>query len=264
MVCSGSIVVSLTIALITDIHHGPDSPTVQGTAALGLLERSLAHLAGASPDLLIDLGDRLTDVGSDIDRRRLTEVAKLFASFPCPRQHLRGNHDLLPLETQQRLLGGSLGSRSLDLANRHLVFLDSFDGTIGGALSASALRWLASDLASTSLPTVVFSHQPLDGLPLVGNPIFEVDYAAEAHPDGHTEARRIMEAAGTVALAVNGHTHWNHAVEVGGIPYLSVQSLVARDSAGAPAGAYALLRIGEHACEAEIFGREPAVWRWDP
>lgn len=247
----------LNLAVITDIHHGPDSPTVAGSDALTLLEQGLDALAARSPSLLVDLGDRLTDVDPRSDRRRLEEVAARFRSFPALRQHLRGNHDLTEREVQEALLGGSLRSRSADVAGWHLVFLDSFDGTIGGRLSRTDLDWLEEDLASSSLPTVVFSHQPLDGQPLVGNPIFEVDYAAHAHPAGHAEARAVMEAAGTVRLAVNGHAHWNHAVEVNGVHYLSVQSLVARVRAGEAAGAYATLTLTDAGGELRVMGMDP-------
>ena len=247
----------LDIGLITDIHYGPDSPTVQGSAALELLSEGLASLKARQPELLVDLGDRLTDVTADLDRSRLKTVADQFRSVAIPRQHIRGNHDVLPLGVQEAMLGGALSNRYLDVAGWHLVFLDSFNGSIGGALSDETLRWLEKDLASTELPVVVFSHQPLDGQPLIGNPIFEVDYAADAHPNGHTGARRIMEMAGNVRLAVNGHTHWNHLTVVNGVPYLSVQSLVARTESGEAVGAYAMLSLGEKDIKAHVFGRKP-------
>lgn len=248
---------ALELAIITDIHYGPDSETVKGSDAPRLLEHNLRFLAEKSPDLLVDMGDRLTDVDVGIDRTRLEQVAGLFQSFDMSRQHLCGNHDTLPRELQETLLGGSLHSRSIDVAGWHLTFLNTFDGTIGGAFSHNDLLWLEEDLASTSLPTVVFSHQPLDGKPLIGNAIFEVDYAADAHPDGHEQARRMMEASEKVKLAVSGHTHWNHRVQVNGIHYLTVQSLVARGHSGEPVGACATLSFTERDLKVAVFGQEP-------
>ena len=248
---------ALELAIVTDIHYGPDSETVKGSDALRLLENNLQFLAAKSPNLLVDLGDRLTDVESEIDRTRLEKVAGLFKGFAFPHQHLQGNHDTLPRELQETLLGGLLQNRSIDIAGWHLTFLNTFDGTIGGSLSQHDLLWLKEDLASTSLPTIIFSHQPLDGQPLKGNPIFEVDYAADAHPDGHEQARQIMETSGKIKLAVSGHTHWNHTTQVKGIHYLTVQSLVARGRSGEPVGACATLFLTEHDLKVAVFGQEP-------
>jgi 3',5'-cyclic-AMP phosphodiesterase len=247
----------LRIGIVTDVHFGPDSPSVLGSAAPRLLARSLERLGELEPQLLVDLGDRLTDETPEIDLERLRTLAGLFGAAGVHSEHLRGNHDLLPPTVHQRLLGRSVTNRSHDVRGWHLVFLDSFDGSIEGALTPGTLGWLEADLARNSLPTVVFSHQPLDGEPLIGNPIFEVEYAAHAHPKGHEAARTILASAGSVRLAVNGHAHWNHRVEVDGVPYVTLQSLVARDAAGDPAGAHALLELGETSSFLRVFGAEP-------
>jgi 3',5'-cyclic-AMP phosphodiesterase len=247
----------LRLGVVTDIHHGPDSATLRGSAAPEALRRCLDALRGWAPDVLVDLGDRLTDETPEVDLQRLRTIAALFDASGMRREHLRGNHDVLPPEVQEELLGGPVTSRSLDLAGWHLVFLDAFDGSIGGVLTGETLAWFEADLGATSLPTIVFSHPPLDGQPLIGNPSFEVEYAAHAHPQGHELARRIMAASGRVRLAVNGHAHWNHEVVVAGVPHLTVQSLVARTVAGLEAGSYAIVELDDRSHRVRVFGGEP-------
>jgi len=247
----------LRLGIVTDIHFGPDSESVRGSAAPDALRRCLDDLQAWAPDVLVDLGDRLTDETPDVDLQRLRTLAELFGASGMRREHLRGNHDALSPAVHEELLGGPVTDRSCDVGGWHLVFLDAYDGSIGGALSEERLAWFAADLAATSLPTVVFSHPPLDGLPLIGNRSFEVAYAAHAHPTGHERARRIMAASGRVRLAVNGHTHWNHVVEEAGLPHLTVQSLVARTAGGGETGSYAIVDLDERSHRVRVFGLEP-------
>jgi 3',5'-cyclic-AMP phosphodiesterase len=247
----------LRLGIVTDIHDGQDSATLRGSTAPEALRRCLDALRAWEPDLLVDLGDRLTDEAPDVDLQRLHTLAAAFAASGMRREHLRGNHDVLPLEVQEELLGGPVTSRSLDLGGWHLAFLDTYDGSIGGVLSDATLAWFEADLAATPLPTIVFSHQPLDGRPLIGNPSFEVEYAAHAHPRGHERARQIMAATGRVRLAVNGHAHWNHEVVVAGVPHVTVQSLSARTATGHETGSYAILELDDRSHRLRVFGEEP-------
>lgn len=245
----------LRLGIVTDVHYGPDSATLRGSVAPDALRRCLGALRAREPDVLVDLGDRLTDEAPDVDLQRLRSIAAVFDASKMRREHLRGNHDLLPPAVHEELLGGVVTSRSMDVAGWHLVFLDTFDGSIGGVLTGETLAWFEADLGATSLPTVVFSHQPLDGRPLIGNPSFEVEYAAHAHPRGHERARQIM--AGRVRLAVNGHAHWNHEVVVAGVPHVTIQSLVARTATGHETGSYALLELDDRSRRVRAFGAEP-------
>lgn len=246
----------LTLALSSDIHHGPDNAFVKGSAALERLSKALAELSLLRPDLLVDMGDRITDETADLDQQRLSEMSEVFATLSCPKEYLRGNHDLVALESQEKMLAGSLKSRSLDLKGWHLIFLDTFDHTIAGALSHETLDWLERDLAATALPVIVFSHQPLDGEKLIGNSIFEHDFAEHANPKGYLQARELIESSGKVKLALNGHCHWNHLVQRNGVSYLTLQSMVAQTPSG-PSGTYALLSLSDTEMRLEVFGLEP-------
>jgi 3',5'-cyclic-AMP phosphodiesterase len=247
----------LRLGIVTDIHYGQDTSMVLGSAANAALGRCLDALRASKPDLLVDLGDRLTDETPDVDLQRLRTIAASFGAYGMVREHLRGNHDVVPQAEQEELLGRPVTSRSRDVGGWHLVFLDTYDGSIGGVLTDATLAWFEADLAATSLPTIVFSHQPLDGQPLIGNPVFEVEYAAHAHPVGHERARQIMASSGRVRMAVNGHTHWNHHVVVGGVAHLTVQSLVARTASGDATGSYAVVELDDRSHRVQVFGGDP-------
>lgn len=238
--------VSLRLALVTDIHAGPDTGNVRGEEALGLLETFVLEANRLAPDLAVDLGDRLTDVDEPTDRARLAEVAARLKALACPREHLLGNHDTLPREEQEAALGGRLGNRALDLGGWRLLFLDTFEaGSIGGRVTPEAAGRLSASLEGVER-AVVFSHQPLHGEPMAGNPYFEQKYAAHACPQGAELARAVLERSGRVRLCVSGHAHWNDVRTVNGVPYLSVQGLTESwASGGRAAGAWAWLELGE-------------------
>ncbi len=250
---------SVTLGLITDIHHGEDSEYVRGSAASPLFEDALARLEPHNLVLLVDLGDRVNDVELEQARAELLEVAHRFCRLNVPRVHLRGNHDVTALGEQEELLGVPLGNRSLELSGWQLVFLDTFDGSVEGALSLETSVWLEQVLSKTTLPATIFSHQPLDGEPLPGNPFFDGANNHQAHPRGHAEARRVIERSGRVKLAVSGHAHWNHQVEINGIWYPTLDALVPLRG-GEAIGTHSLLTLSENAAQREIYGRNQLSW----
>ena len=243
---------SLSVALVTDIHHGSDSAYVRGTVALPLLENALREIAARKPALLVDLGDRVNDSEPDTALAELSEVAACFSKVDAPRQHLLGNHDITDRREQERILGGPLGNRSLELDGWQFVFLDTFDGSVEGELTPETLTWLERVLALNDLPAVVFSHQPLDGQPLPGNLFFGGDYAYQAHPRGYEAARLVLERSGKVRLVVSGHAHWNHVVTVGNIDYLTLAAIAPH--VGDEGGSYGLLVLDSEGARLEVYG----------
>ena len=96
---------TLRLALVTDIHHGPTRYTKLGAEALPLLE-SFRNLAVAGDfDLVVDLGDRITNVDRETDLQLEKEVEAIFATIDTPRAHLLGNHDLHYLTVGDQALG---------------------------------------------------------------------------------------------------------------------------------------------------------------
>ena len=243
---------SVTVGLITDIHHGLDSEYVRGSVALPFFERALESLLAHRPELLVDLGDRINHSEPDQAELAAAEVTAVFDRVSLPKVYLQGNDDVMPRPGQERLSGAPLGNQSLELGGWQLIFLDTFDGSVEGALSPATLTWLEQALAQNTLLAVVFSHQPLDGELLPGNPFFDGDTSYQAHPKAHAEARRLMERH-KVKLAVSGHAHWNHQANVNGICYLTLDALVPL-LRGEAVGVYGLLTLSQSAVRLEVFG----------
>lgn len=241
----------LTLAVVTDIHNGRASLTKRGPEAPGLLREFVEFVETGSPDLVVELGDRVTDTDATTDRASLHQLAEVFAGLSVPRRHVMGNHDLvnLTVDDNEGLLQQSFASSSLDLLGWHLVFWQA-DVTMTPAhhprLTDDDLAWLRADLAATELPAVVFTHVPLDSASMTGNYYFESNPEFAGY--GNAElAREIIADAPRVALCVAGHVHWNNLSRIDGVPYVSLQSLTESfTTQGRAAGSWTTLVLDEH------------------
>lgn len=241
---------TLKLAIVTDIHHGPTRYTKQGAAALPLLETVRDRIAASDTDLVVDLGDRISNVDHDTDAGLMRDVMSVFAGVTGARAHLLGNHDMhyLSRAENEAILGRPLGSLSQDMKGRHLVFwqIDLSGRFPDRPIPSDAdLDWLRRDLANTTLPSVIFTHVPLDGEAMTGNYYFQNNTASATLR--HTQAaREIIEASGKVILCVAGHVHRNHNTTIDGIRYLTVQSLAeSYTTEGAASGAWADIEIDD-------------------
>ncbi len=219
----------LRFAVVTDIHHGPTRYTKQGAAALPLLERFRAHVSKVEFDLVVDLGDRISNVDHDTDISLTRDVSTIFKEIETPCQHLLGNHDLhyISKAENEAIFGKSFDSQSLDIKGRHLVFWQhDLSGKFAERLvpSQDDLDWLRADLSSTSRPSIIFTHVPLNDAAMTGNFYFE-NNPASATLLRTAEAREAIEAAGNVVMCIAGHVHWNKSDTIDGIRYLTLQSL---------------------------------------
>ena len=256
---------TLKIALIADIHHGIDAGTKLGSAAMTLLRPFVDWVGSLNPDLVVELGDRINDLDKDADIRWTKEIAKVFAEINSPCVHILGNHDdqRLARNESEEAMQTTFASHSRDLNGYHLVFWNSavkFDqGTYH--LSPTDLTWLQSDLDSTPLPSVVFSHLPLDNGSMLGNFYFEKLVPEGAHYAEGAAARDIIERSGKVIACLAGHTHWNQRHTIDGVHYITIHSLTESFTTHPyPTGAFGILSIDEH-LTVEVFGRDPALYR---
>jgi len=73
------------------------------------------------------------------------------------------------------LMQTTFASHSWDLQGYQLVFWNSAVEVVDGGfhLAPDDLAWLEPDLAATALPTLIFSHLPLDNGSMIGNFYFE-------------------------------------------------------------------------------------------
>lgn len=255
---------TLKLAVVTDIHHGPTRFTKMGALALPLLEGVRDRVCELDVDLVVDLGDRISNVDHDTDLGLVRDVMSVFEGVDVRHEHLLGNHDLHYLSRQENedILGRPLGSHSFDLKGWHLVFwqLDLSHGYAHNPTpSDSELEWLRRDLAASGMPSIVFTHIPLNDGAMVGNFYFQ-NHVASSSLQHTAKAREIIEAAGNVVMCVAGHVHWNDSSTIDGIRYLTLQSLTESYTTQAEAsGAWAEINIGEQV-QWRAHGGDPMVY----
>ena len=252
---------SLHIATVGDIHCGPVSGTKQGDRALELLDGFLAHADRQSPDIIIELGDRITGVDRETDIANMGTVSKAFAAQSIPRAHLVGNHDVMHLTRAENaeILGQPTGHRVVEVKGWRLIIWQA-DVTIrpGEGLPRidDDLAWLMAALKEDGKPTVIFSHVPVSGTSMIGNYYFERDQNAAFYPD-HRPIRAAAEAARNVVLWVSGHVHWNRITDIRGIAHVTIQSLTETFTTPPhPAGCFADIRLDDESLRIDTHGRD--------
>jgi len=195
------------LGMITDLHQdvmhdGPER-----------LDDFLSAMKEASPHAIVQLGDFA--VPSE-DNQPLIDT---FNDAHPTALHVLGNHDSDGGFTRQETMD-AWGMReryySRDVDGLQLVVLDGNEEPIDHVsgypshIGPDQLDWLREQLQSHDGPTIVFSHQPLAGPWAVDNAV---------------AVQQILSAAGDrVLLAVNGHSHLDYVLRVGGVNYLHLNS----------------------------------------
>lgn len=264
-------IMTLRIALVADIHHGAPSHTKRGDTALSLLARFADWANAEGPDLVLDLGDRISDVDEATDRVLEAEVAAAFERIKAPVHHVCGNHDRdnLSVAQNEEILGQSLQNELLDFENWQIALWRA-DARIsrtperrGFDLPETDLLWLSRAIQAAAKPTLVVSHVPLSGHAQTGNYYFECSPQGTRYPQAD-RVRRVLAQAHVPVLGLAGHVHWNTVTTVDGIPHLTQQSLTESfTTQGAPAEAWGMLTLTETA-HWQVFGRDPFEARVTP
>ena len=257
---------TLNLGLIADVHHGAKLGTIHGPAALPLLGEFTNWVNRHPLDLVVELGDRINDVDAVTDEKLTRDVAAAFGRIEIDRAHILGNHDNhdLSRNAAEAAMQVSFNSYSRDIKGYHLIFWNAntcMKGKQHFEFDPADLRWLESDLKNPDLPTVVFTHIPLDEGSMLGNYYFEKHASRVASYVDSKSIREVLERSGKVILCLSGHTHWNARNTIDGIHYVTIHSLTESFTTWPhPTGAYGYLRLGEH-IEIEVLGRDPAYYR---
>lgn len=223
------------IAIVTDIHHGPPSHTKSVEwNGLPTLRDFVDRAEHSGADIILDLGDRVSDISLHEDRRHAREVAAEFSRFGGPCLHLLGNHDVVNLTVadNESILAQSLGNRVLEFEEFRLIAWQpsvAFSEQDGFQSTADSIDWLVDTLLQDKRPAVVATHVPVSGQSQVGNYYFELRPHLATYPD-HEIIRKRIEATGRVALWVSGHVHRNGAAQINGTWHLTVQSMSERST----------------------------------
>ncbi len=264
---------ALTLGIVTDLHFGPEA-RFQGKL------RKMTHRAGAlardfvrrmneevRPDLVVNLGDDIEDESREADLARYGECQAILRGARAPLVNVAGNHDVIHLNRDdlarfwQRT--GPL-YYAFDHGGWHFVVLHTIERQdVDIRLPETQLSWLAADLTGGEAPTIVFMHHPASEQELDDSRWWP-GRSHIALVRERAELRRILEASKRVRAVFNGHLHWNHFDVIGGIPYVTVQSLIENlddDAPGRPAAAHATVHLTEHRMAVRVHGADPARYQ---
>lgn len=265
----------LTLALITDLHFGPEASfggkLRKLTAQAAPLARAFVERINASvkPDLVVNLGDDIEDESPAADRARYSECQGILRGAAAELVNVAGNHDTIQLtEADLRGIWGREGELyyALDRGGFHLVVLHTRERKDHDvSLGEAQLAWIAADLAANPGPTIVAMHHSAADQDLTGNRWFE----GSPHlclVRERRALRALLEAHGDVRAVFNGHLHWNHLDVINGIPYVTLQSLIENlddDAPGCAAAAHAIVRASKKRIVVEVMGAERARYQFD-
>jgi len=241
----------MKIAVVADIHHGPPHHTKRGDTALDQMEITATAINAAAPDLVLDLGDRITDVDHATDLRLTSEVADAFKSIDAPIHHVCGNHDRyhLSVAENEKMLGQPLASEIVDAGTWQIVLwradarITWTDTWRGFDLPEADYLWLSHQIASAEKPTLVVSHVPVSGHSQIGNYYFEANPDVSEYPQA-ARVRKALSQARVPVVCLAGHVHRNTFTQIDGIFHLTQQSLTESfTTGGAPSGAWGTLDL---------------------
>jgi 3',5'-cyclic-AMP phosphodiesterase len=236
------------IAVVADIHHGRDTFTKRGTAALGLLNGFVDSVNAGNFDAAIDLGDRISDETAERDAALQREVMKSFRRLGNKRlHHVIGNHDLAMLSAEENsgILDAPLHTRAVIVGDHRIAFWQpdvSLTTDRGLHLQDGDLDALEKLLNADDRPTLLVTHVPLSGHAQTGNYYFERNPGHATYAE-NAEIRGVIAKAPCPLLALAGHVHWNTLTMVDGIAHLTLQSLTETFTTGEPAGSTAVIEI---------------------
>lgn len=266
---------AFTLGFVTDLHFGPvayhDGKLRKLTHHARALTEGVVRAMNEEvhPDLFVNLGDDIEDESHDADLARYEECQSVLRTAKAELVNVAGNHDTVNLAREhlnrvwQR--EGPL-YYSFDRGDHHFVVLHTLEKKDAEVrIPEPQLEWLADDLTTTKLPTVVLMHhsaseQNLDdsfwfrGLPHL------------ALVKERRELRGIFEKSRKVRAVFNGHVHRNHLDVIEGIPYVTIQSLIENldeDAPGKPAAAYAVATLDTSRIVVRVKGNDPARYQFD-
>ena len=268
---------ALTLALVTDIHFGPEARfagklrklTAQAPA---LLEAFVARMNQRDTlDLVVNLGDDIEDESLSVDRARYAACIGILRGLKAEVVHVAGNHDTIHQSAADLRAAWGLSPEgelysSFDRGGFHFIVLHTRERKdLDVSVGPEQLAWLEQDLAAHPGPTIVLMHHSAAEQDLRGNRWFEgsphICLVRERRA-----IRRLLAGHGDVRAVFNGHLHWNHLDLCEGIPFVTVQSLIENlddDAPGRPAAAHALVSLHPKRIVVEIEGASIARYQFD-
>lgn len=246
----------MKIFLITDIHHGEDTnyPNLKGVDYTNLFGGQFKDIIPSlypimdTCDLVVNLGDFIHDESAEKDLDMFREAKALLEGTQTPVKHVIGNHDChhIPRETLCRLIAEKETFYSFDLSGFHHIILEGVRREPRGPhfIPEAQLKWLEADLVATTLPTVIYTHIPVDLQDMSQNYYFK-NAPERAFIGNMSSVRRVFEKSEKVIAVFSGHTHYYGTQEINGIRYVTIPSFSENDTEHRPNRQYAIATTEE-------------------
>ncbi|GAA5497392.1 3',5'-cyclic adenosine monophosphate phosphodiesterase CpdA [Rubritalea halochordaticola] len=196
------------LGVITDLHHDIMHDGHKRLATF------LEEMKKLRPDAILQMGDFA------IPKKESQGLVDDFNRAHDTVMHVIGNHDTdLGYSTEQVLKAWGIENRYYhkDVDGLRFFVLDGNDkgspthkGGYANYVGSEQLEWLETGLKQYDGPCVIISHQPLGGPDAVDNAA-DIQKILSSHKD-------------KVVIAINGHTHIDYVVKLGGIHYLHINS----------------------------------------
>ena len=224
--------------IVTDSHYA-DTDARDGRyyrESTGKMAECVEFMNEQKVGFLVELGDFKDQNDPAVEERTISHlraIEKVFQQFQGPKYHVIGNHDIDSISKEQFLenitntnIRAGSACYSFDSRGIHFVVLDANYRTDGISYDRGnftwtdthipplQLEWLRQDLAATSIPTITFIHQLLDG-------------TGGLYVDNAEEVRNILQASGKVLAVFQGHKHDGDYNNIEGIHYYTLKAMVA-------------------------------------
>ncbi|WP_437206857.1 metallophosphoesterase [Planctomicrobium sp. SH664] len=236
---------AVRIGLLTDVHYADKDRRNNRyyRESVAKIEEAGECFRSQNVDFIVELGDLIDSLmNPEHDRHQLTTIDSKLAEIHPERHYVLGNHCVESLSKREFLdqVQQAASYYSFDRGNVHFIVLDACFRSDGepyhrenfrwndSLIPAEELEWLRTDLASTSLSTVVFVHQRIDVKP---------PYGIHNAP----EVRRILSESGKVRAVFQGHSHRNDVNEIDGVHYCTLQAVI--EGTGADNNSYGILDV---------------------
>ncbi len=208
------------IGMCSDVHL----PTMHD--AKYRIATFIDSMKAAKPDFIVELGDFL------IPKDKYAPHFEIWNSFPGPRYHVIGNHEMdggTSLEAALAYRNMSSSYYTFVQRGFQFIVLDGNDKQFPDQtgyqtfIGKTQIEWLKTQLEIAEYPVVIFSHQGIGTDP--GNP--GERYSIENNAEIRTifEKHNLNNSATKVIACFNGHTHHDDAENIAGIWYITINSM---------------------------------------
>jgi 3',5'-cyclic AMP phosphodiesterase CpdA len=263
----------LKFAVIADAHIGNAQATKPPTRfpdrARSLLRYVVSQLNSEyKPDFVVQLGDLIEAEDADEDEDNVSTAAEILRDLQMPVYHALGNHEQMHLSLPK--VCSSLKMQkpfySFRCAPLNGIVLCPEKSGDEWVIGKEQLKWIEQELRVAETQVLVYSHFPLVDFVSEDEAGDDSGEAPAVQPpsqlSNRADVRHLLAQSNKVRAVISAHWHKNSLEELGGIHYVSIQSLVQNVSGSRPSESFGVAKVFEDSVIVEVIGMDPAEFRF--